>query len=62
EESLSHCDLVIVAADHQEYQKLGKKELGNASVYDGRGVLNRESINLLNYSVIGFKSRPTSNN
>lgn len=61
EESLSHCDLVIVAADHQEYRKLGKKRLGNVSIYDGRGVIDRESINLINYSAIGFKSRSNGN-
>lgn len=54
--SLILCDLVIIAADHQEYRKLGKKELGKVVIYDGRGIIDRQSINALNYSAIGFKS------
>jgi len=54
--SLIRCDLVIIAADHQGYRKLGKKELGKVVIYDGRGIIDRLSINALNYSAIGFKS------
>lgn len=53
--SLIHCDLVIIAADHQGYRKLGKKEIGKVVIYDGRGIIDRLSINALNYSAIGFK-------
>jgi nucleotide sugar dehydrogenase len=53
--SLIRCDLVIIAADHQGYRKLGKKELGKVVIYDGRGIIDRLSINALNYSAIGFK-------
>ncbi|MEM2140599.1 nucleotide sugar dehydrogenase [Nitrososphaera sp.] len=33
-------DLVILATDHAEYRNLSKKELGDAPVYDGRGMLD----------------------
>jgi nucleotide sugar dehydrogenase len=33
-------DLVILATDHAEYRKLSRKELGDAPVYDGRGILD----------------------
>ena len=33
-------DLVILATDHAEYRRLSRKELGDAPVYDGRGMLD----------------------
>lgn len=59
-ESLKDCDLVIVAADHQEYRKLGKGEFRDVSVYDGRGILSRDGISSLRYATIGFKDKEMS--
>ncbi|MDP9197214.1 MAG: nucleotide sugar dehydrogenase [Thermoproteota archaeon] len=56
EESLKDSDLVILAADHPEYQKLGRDQLGNISFYDGRGIMNRKEIIGLHYSAIGFRN------
>lgn len=33
-------DLVILATDHAQYRRLSQKELGDAPVYDGRGMLD----------------------
>jgi nucleotide sugar dehydrogenase len=38
--ALDGADLVILATDHKEYQKLSKRETGDAAVYDGRGMLD----------------------
>lgn len=55
EESLKGSDLVILAADHPDYKKLGRDQLGNIPVYDGRGILNRKANIGLNYTVIGSR-------
>lgn len=38
---LQDANLVILATDHKEYQKLSQRDTGEAAVYDGRGILNR---------------------
>jgi len=53
EKALKGSDLVILVADHPEYKKIGRDQLGNISVYDGRGILNRKTDTGLNYAVIG---------
>ena len=55
EEALKGSDLVILVADHPEYKKLGRDQLGNIPVYDGRGILNRKTDTGLNYAVIGIR-------
>jgi UDP-N-acetyl-D-mannosaminuronate dehydrogenase len=57
EKALKGSDLTILVADHPEYKKLGRDQLGNISVYDGRGILNRKTDTELNYAVIGLKKR-----
>jgi nucleotide sugar dehydrogenase len=37
---LRDADLVILATDHKEYQKLSQRDTGDAAVYDGRGILD----------------------
>lgn len=38
--ALKGADLVVLATDHKEYQKLSKSDTGDAAVYDGRGMLD----------------------
>src|SRR6185295_14814236 len=49
EKALKGGDLAILVADHPEYKKLGRDQLGNISVYDGRGILNRKTDTGLNF-------------
>jgi UDP-N-acetyl-D-mannosaminuronate dehydrogenase len=37
---LQDANLVILATDHKEYQKLSQRDTGDAAVYDGRGILD----------------------
>src|ERR671924_2165364 len=39
--AVKDADLVMLISDHPEYRNLTHKELDNASVYDGRGILDR---------------------
>jgi UDP-N-acetyl-D-mannosaminuronate dehydrogenase len=39
--ALRDASLVILATDHKEYQKLSRRDTGEAAVYDGRGMLDR---------------------
>ncbi|HZD35005.1 MAG TPA: nucleotide sugar dehydrogenase [Nitrososphaeraceae archaeon] len=39
-ESLKDADLVIIVADHSEYARLNIAEVGNAVLYDGRGMID----------------------
>ncbi|HEY7507990.1 MAG TPA: nucleotide sugar dehydrogenase [Nitrososphaera sp.] len=39
--ALRDASLVILATDHKEYQKLSRRDTGDAAVYDGRGMLDR---------------------
>ncbi len=39
-QAVKGADLVVLAADHAEYRRLSKKELGDVPVYDGRGILD----------------------
>ncbi|WP_415280553.1 nucleotide sugar dehydrogenase [Candidatus Nitrososphaera sp. FF02] len=39
--ALKDASLVILATDHKEYQKLSRRDTGEAAVYDGRGMLDR---------------------
>ncbi len=38
--ALKDANLVILATDHKEYQKLSQRDTGEAAVYDGRGILD----------------------
>ncbi len=38
--ALRDANLVILATDHKEYQKLSQRDTGEAAVYDGRGILD----------------------
>lgn len=38
--SLRGADLIIIVADHSEYTQLSQDDIGNAFVYDGRGILD----------------------
>ena len=38
--SLRGADLIIIVADHTEYSDLNVEEVGNAIVYDGRGIID----------------------
>jgi nucleotide sugar dehydrogenase len=38
--ALDSSDLVMLVTDHKEYQRLSRRETGDAAVYDGRGMLN----------------------
>ena len=38
--SLKGADLIIIVADHTEYSNLDVEHLGNAVVYDGRGIID----------------------
>lgn len=38
--SLKGADLIIIVADHTEYSNLSVEEVGNAVVYDGRGIID----------------------
>jgi len=38
--SLKGADLIIIVADHTEYSNLSVEEVGNALVYDGRGIID----------------------
>ena len=40
EESLKDADLVIIVADHSEYTGLNVAKVGNAVLYDGRGMID----------------------
>jgi UDP-N-acetyl-D-mannosaminuronate dehydrogenase len=55
EEALKGSDLVILVADHPEYKKLGRDQLRNIPVYDGRGILNRKTDTGLSYAVLGIR-------
>ena len=46
-------DLVILVADHPEYRSLGSDKLGNASVYDGRGILDSSHFADVRFASIG---------
>jgi hypothetical protein len=39
-QAVKSADVVILATDHPEYRKLSRKDLGDAPVYDGRGMLD----------------------
>jgi nucleotide sugar dehydrogenase len=39
-ESLKDADLIIIVADHSEYSSLNIGEVGNAVLYDGRGMID----------------------
>lgn len=53
EEALKNSDLVIVATDHPQYAKIGVRKVGNAAVYDGRGILNSSIWGRILFSAIG---------
>ena len=38
--SLKGADLIIIVADHTEYSDLSVEEVGDAVVYDGRGIID----------------------
>jgi hypothetical protein len=38
--SLRGADLIIIVADHSEYSNLNLENVGNAIVYDGRGIVD----------------------
>ena len=38
--SLKDADLIIIVTDHTEYSSLNCKEVGNAVLYDGRGIID----------------------
>jgi nucleotide sugar dehydrogenase len=40
-EAVAGADLVILSTDHPQYSKLSQRDIGDAPVYDGRGVLDR---------------------
>lgn len=52
-EALDGSDLVIIAADHKQYRKLGSKKLGRAAVYDGRGILDGTRFSGVMFAGIG---------
>ncbi|MGH9993575.1 MAG: nucleotide sugar dehydrogenase, partial [Nitrososphaera sp.] len=39
-QAVKGADLVMLVADHPEYRGLDRKVLGDAAVYDGRGILD----------------------
>jgi nucleotide sugar dehydrogenase len=51
--AIKNSDLIILSTDHKEYKKLGKKFIGNIPVYDGRGLLDKNSVNKLKILTIG---------
>jgi nucleotide sugar dehydrogenase len=57
--ALKGADLVLLATDHKEYQKLSKHDTGEAAVYDGRGMLDGTKF-AGRFASIGRKKEGTS--
>jgi nucleotide sugar dehydrogenase len=55
-ESLRRADLIIIVADHSEYSHLKLDAIGNAIVYDGRGILDSFQLAEANLVSIGVGS------
>ena len=58
--SLKGADLVIIVADHAEYSDLDIQEIGNAIVYDGRGMVHTSKPFGLNLVTIGVGKNTSS--
>ena len=52
--ALKDTDLVMLIADHSEYNKLTPLQTDGAPIYDGRGILNRTFFGNSNYGMIGM--------
>lgn len=52
-EAVRGADLVILATDHSQYAGLSQRDLGDAPVYDGRGVLDRTRFAAGRFASIG---------
>jgi UDP-N-acetyl-D-mannosaminuronate dehydrogenase len=56
DEVLNDTDLVMIVADHKEYQRLNPDLLSEqVVVYDGRGILDRKKFDSRRFSVIGSR-------
>jgi UDP-N-acetyl-D-mannosaminuronate dehydrogenase len=55
-DAIKGSDLVMVIADHEEYKKLNYEKIKNIPLYDGRGIIDSNSIISGKYSSIGKKS------
>lgn len=51
--SLRGADLIIIVADHSEYSNLNLEDVGNAIVYDGRGIVDTSRPMGANFVSIG---------
>lgn len=51
--AVKNSNLIILATDHQEYEKLDKTFFGNIPVYDGRGILDKSLAKEIKLLTIG---------
>jgi nucleotide sugar dehydrogenase len=51
--AIKGADLIIIIADHEEYKKLSKTNIGKSVLYDGRGIIKADNLQGVNYSMIG---------
>jgi nucleotide sugar dehydrogenase len=58
--SLKGADLIIIVADHTEYSDLSVEEIGDAVVYDGRGIIDNSNVFVPNFVSIGVGQNTTS--
>jgi nucleotide sugar dehydrogenase len=58
--SLKGADLIIIVADHAEYSDLSVEEVGDAVVYDGRGIIDNSNTFVPNFVSIGVGKNTTS--
>jgi nucleotide sugar dehydrogenase len=57
EKALKDTDLVMLIADHSEYNNLKPMQIDGAPIYDGRGILNRTFFDNSHYAVIGIGNK-----
>jgi UDP-N-acetyl-D-mannosaminuronate dehydrogenase len=58
--SLKGAGLIIIVADHTVYSDLSVEEVGNAVVYDGRGIIDTSNTFVPNIISIGVGKNTTS--
>ena len=56
EYALKNRDLIILATDHKEYVNLSKAQTGKTPIYDGRGLLSKDSFDTKLFKGIGRSS------
>lgn len=53
-EALKNTDLIMLIADHPEYQMLTSQNTLRVPIYDGRGILDRSKFDFSKFAVIGL--------